>query len=86
MEKAKESYSPGQMIWGIALAVMGALVFTRIPEVMPRVEQIESLAGMTLWVRFCFYLMGIILVAGGVQKIRRQYRLLRNREGDKESG
>ncbi|MEW5734603.1 MAG: hypothetical protein AB1921_07095 [Thermodesulfobacteriota bacterium] len=77
MEKNETSFSPGQMIWGVLLSLAGIGVFFRIPEVMPRVAQIQSLAGMTGWVRICFYLMGIILLAGGAQKIRKQSELLR---------
>jgi hypothetical protein len=63
-----------QLIWGIALLLAGIGVFFRIPQVMPRIEQIESFAAISGFIRFCFYLMGALLVGGGAQKIYRHFR------------
>ena len=63
--------SNGQLIWGLALVLAGVGVFIRIPQVMPKIAQIEVLAGTLGFVRACFYLMGIVLVGGGAQKIYR---------------
>jgi len=58
-----------QLIWGIALALAGIGVFFRIPQVMPRIEQIPHFSSVTIFIRFCFYLMGVMLIGGGGKKI-----------------
>jgi hypothetical protein len=58
-----------QVIWGIALFLAGIGVFYRIPQVMPRVEAIEHFSSITWFIRFCFYLIGILLIGGGSKKI-----------------
>lgn len=72
----KRQNQPGnnvQIIWAAALILAGVAVFFRIPQVMPQ------LAGMwqseiTLWAfRICFYLMGILLIGGGIKKIVRYF-------------
>ena len=54
---------------------MGIAVFIRIPEVMPRLEAVPQLASVLFFIRFCLYLMGVVLVGGGARKIAEQYRL-----------
>ena len=63
-----------QLIWGVLLLVMGIGVFFRIPQVMPEIEKIEQYASMTLYIRFCFYLIGILLIGGGAKKIRTYFK------------
>ena len=58
-----------QLIWGIALLAAGIGVFFRIPQVMPKIESIEQFSRLSLYIRFCFYIMGIFLIAGGARKI-----------------
>lgn len=58
-----------QLIWGIALALAGIGVFFRIPQVMPRIEQIPHFSSVIIFVRFCFYLIGVMLIGGGSKKI-----------------
>ena len=58
-----------QLIWGIALTLAGLGVFFRIPQVMPRIESIEYFVGVIGFVRFCFYLLGVLLIGGGVRKV-----------------
>ena len=58
-----------QLIWGIALLLVGIAVFIRIPQVMPEISKIKQFAGVTVFIRICFYLMGIILVGGGIKKL-----------------
>lgn len=66
-----------QLIWGIALVLVGAGVFYRIPQVMPQIEKIESFSSALGFIRFCFYLMGGILIGGGLKKIHKHYMYLR---------
>jgi len=62
-----------QLIWGIALVVVGIGVFFRIPQVMPRIAEIEQFSQVMFYIRFCFYLMGILLIGGGSKKIYKYY-------------
>jgi hypothetical protein len=47
----------------------GIGVFYRIPQVMPKIVSIEQFSRISLYIRFCFYVMGIFLIAGGAKKI-----------------
>jgi hypothetical protein len=69
----------GQMIWGIALTLAGIGVFFRIPQVMPKIEKIEFFNSAMYFIRFCFYLLGVLLVWGGTKKIYENYRKLKDR-------
>ena len=69
-----------QIIWGVALVLAGAGVFFRIPQVMPKIEKIEWFSSSLFFVRFCFYLLGILLVAGGSKKIYHHYRKLKTQD------
>ena len=62
-----------QLVWGIALLLAGLGVFYRIPQVMPRIEKIGQFSSVLFYIRFCFYLLGILLVAGGAKKIFDNY-------------
>ena len=67
-----------QIIWGILLLIAGVGVFFRIPQVMPRLAQIDAFSSAMTFIRFCFYLIGCLLVCGGIMKIRQNYKLLTN--------
>jgi cobalamin biosynthesis protein CobD/CbiB len=58
-----------QLIWGILLLLVGIGVFFRIPQVMPEIKKIEHFAKYLLFIYFCFYLIGILLIVGGGRKI-----------------
>ena len=58
-----------QLIWGILLLVAGIGVFFRIPQIMPEIKKIEHFAPYILFIYFCFYLVGILLVVGGGRKV-----------------
>jgi hypothetical protein len=62
-----------QLIWGTALVLVGVAVFFRIPQVMPQLAQMGQ-SDTTLWViRVCFYLMGVLLIGGGIGKFIRHF-------------
>jgi len=65
-----------QIIYGIALTLAGIGVFYRIPQVMPKVEQIKQFSSMVVFIRFSFYLMGVLLVGGGLKKVIVNYKKL----------
>ncbi len=71
-----------QIIWGVALVFAGTAVFFRISQVMPRIEKIEQFSSAMVYIRFCFYLLGILLVGGGSKKIYDNYRKLDGKSSD----
>jgi hypothetical protein len=58
-----------QLIWGILLLLAGLGVFFRIPQVMPEIKKIEHFAPYIFFIYFCFYLLAILLIAGGGKKV-----------------
>ena len=62
-----------QLIWGVALVLAGIGVFFRVTQIMPKIEQIEQFANATVYIRFCFYFIGIMLIGGGLRKIYLNY-------------
>jgi Na+/proline symporter len=68
-EKMAKDESYGQLIWGGMLAAMGLALIFRIPQVMPRITQIDQFANAKPFLLICFYLMAIILIGGGCRKI-----------------
>ncbi|MGD9412652.1 MAG: hypothetical protein PVJ54_12370, partial [Desulfobacterales bacterium] len=47
----------------------GVGVLFRIPQVMPEIKKIEHFAPYMLFIYFCFYLLAVLLIAGGGKKI-----------------
>ena len=58
-----------QIVWGILLMLAGVGVFYRIPQVIPKLAELEIFTSIIPFIKFCFYLIGIILFGGGIQKI-----------------
>ena len=58
-----------QLIWGILLLLAGIGVFFRIPQVIPEIKKIEHFAPYMIFIYFCFYLIGVLLIVGGGRKI-----------------
>lgn len=65
-----------QLSWGVLLTMAGIAVFFRIPQVMPKIAQLEQFSSVLFFIRFCFYLLGVLLIGGGVKKIIENYRQL----------
>ncbi len=74
--------SIGQTIWGAALLLAGIGVFFRVPQVMPKIAQIEHFSGVTGLIQFCFYFIGAVLIGGGAKKIYAGYRRAKDEESD----
>jgi hypothetical protein len=74
MDKNDSSRSMLQLVWGIALVLAGVGVFVRIPQVMPKLEQIAWFQGSFWIIRFCFILLGILLIGGGMKKVLHHFR------------
>ncbi len=75
-------YRKANLIYGVALVLMGVGVFFRIPQVMPKIAQIEWFASAMGLVRFCFYLLGALLIFGGGKKIHKHYHGIAADESD----
>lgn len=65
-----------QVIYGIVLTLVGIGVFYRIPQVMPKIEKIQQFSSMMGFIRFSFYLLGLLLIGGGLKKIYENYKKL----------
>lgn len=66
-----------QLIWGAALTAAGVGVFFMLPQRMAQIAQARQAAPASfemLFLWFCFSLLGILLIGGGVRKV---YRALR---------
>ena len=70
------------MVWGAILVMAGIGVFFRIPQVMPRIEQIGQFSSVMFFVRFSFYLLGILLIGGGTKKIYDNYNRAAGSDAD----
>lgn len=62
-----------QLIWGIALFLMGVGVIFRIPAVMDRIAATSGSSSEMYFLRFCFYLIAVILLGGGIKKINKYW-------------
>ncbi len=62
-----------QLIWGAVLVMAGLGVFYRIPQVMPKIQNIEAFVNAMGLIKFCFYFLGILLIFGGGKKIYENY-------------
>lgn len=73
-----------QLIWGVALAAAGIGVFIMLPQRMAQIAQARQAAPTSLemlFMWFCFSLLGVLLIGGGVRKI---YRYLKPQTDDQE--
>ena len=64
-----------QLIWGIALILMGIGVFFRVPVVIEKLSDSVELNSGLYFLRFSFYLIAVILIGGGVKKIQNYWPL-----------
>lgn len=73
-----------QLIWGLLLLIAGIGVFFRIPQLMPEIKKIEHFEPYIIFIYFCFYLIGILLIVGGGKKV---YHYLKSKnEADTKAG
>jgi hypothetical protein len=63
-----------QFIWGIALFLAGIGMFFRIPQLMPQIKAIPQFADVIGFIYFCLYLLGILLIVGGIKKLADTYK------------
>ena len=68
-----------QMVYGFLLAAAGISIFLRFDQVIPpKLGQFSTFSGAMWFIRFCFYLMGIILIGGGARKIGHYFKAHRS--------
>jgi len=72
-----------QLIWGVLLVLAGIGLFFRIPQLMPGIKEIEQFAPFIYFIYFCFYLVAVLLIAGGARKA---YTYLRQANGKNSHG
>jgi hypothetical protein len=72
-----------QIIYGVLLLLAGVGLFFRIPQV---VESMESYRSSLQFFRICLYIIGCLLVGGGIKKIHINYKQLtgKNKNGETE--
>ncbi|OQY01105.1 MAG: hypothetical protein B6I26_05780 [Desulfobacteraceae bacterium 4572_130] len=58
-----------QQIWGLVLMLAGIGVFYRIPQVIPKIKIIETFSNTIGVIKFSFYVLGVLLIFGGIRKI-----------------
>ena len=66
-----------QLIWGAALTAAGIGVLVILPHRMEQIRQLRQAAPydldmLFLW--FCFGLLGVLLIGGGLRKIYTHFR------------
>ena len=68
--------------YGIVLIAVGIGVFFRIPQVMPELETIEFFTNKIGIVKFCFYVLGSLLVLAGGIRVKNNYKATDNTQSD----
>jgi hypothetical protein len=63
-----------QFFWGIALLLAGIGMFFRIPQLMPQIKTNPQFADSIGFIYFCLYLLGILLIGGGIKKLTDTYK------------
>lgn len=64
-----------QLIWGIALFVMGVAFFFRIPDVIAKLVAAKEFASTPYFIEGIFYVISILLIIGGGRKIYAFWRI-----------
>ncbi len=72
-----------QLVWGVLLVLAGVGLLFRIPQVMPRIEQIAYFAAVIPFIYFCMYFVAVFLIAGGARKLYLNARRLRSGKAPK---
>ena len=72
-----QSKAKFHVVYGVVLVLAGFGVLYRIPQVAPEIARIEQFAAAMWFVYFCFYLLAVLLIAGGARKIYTHYRILK---------
>ncbi len=60
--------------YGLVLIAVGCGVFYRIPQVMPQIAAIKFFSEKLMLVKFCFYILGGLLVLAGGIRVFKNYK------------
>jgi uncharacterized membrane protein HdeD (DUF308 family) len=69
MKKNDQPKNHLQLIWAVVLMSVGVAVFLEIPRKMSQLVQLWQSPAKIWAFKICFYLMGILLVGGGIRKM-----------------
>jgi len=67
-----------QLIWGIALTSAGIMMFVYIPQKIAEIRQ--QFSSGIVFLRFCLYMISILLIVGGVKKISNHFFGMKRKE------
>jgi uncharacterized membrane protein HdeD (DUF308 family) len=73
-----------QIVWGVLLCLAGISVFFRVYQLGPRIDDIAGQPSTALFARICIYIMGFVLIGGGLKKIWHHYLESRKKKGQAE--
>lgn len=62
---------PLDLVWALLLIIAGTGVLLTITDKMEQITQNSSLAENAFFIRFSFYLMAVLLIGGGLLKIKK---------------
>lgn len=65
-----------QIVWGGLIFGMGTALLFRVQSIIPEIEQVDAFSSDITFKRICLYLIGIILMGGGIKKIKTHYKTL----------
>lgn len=74
MRTPDQSKNKVQLIWAGALILMGIAVFFRIRQVVPTLIEMGHSDTTVGFIQVCFYIIGCLLVGGGVKKVMHQFK------------
>ena len=68
MKKDNQPKNHFQLVWAGVLMSVGVAVFLEIPRKMSQLNQLYQSPAKIWAFKICFYLVGILLVGGGIRK------------------
>ncbi len=71
-----------QLLWGVALTAAGCGMIYMIPQKMVEIEKISYFVPVRFFVQVCFYIIAIILIGGGLQKIYKNIKEINGENKD----
>jgi hypothetical protein len=74
MKKKDQPKNHFQLIWAGVLVSAGIGVFLEIPQKMSQLVQLWQSPAKIWAARICFYLLGILLIGGGIRKIIKYFQ------------
>lgn len=63
-----------QTIWAWLLILAGLGVFIRTFQQGPMLDSVAGNPSTALFIRICFYIMGILLIGGGIKKLYGRFK------------